>query len=314
MFTTEICGPEFSKMTLGTAQIGLHYGVANSRGKPGAEEAGRMIAAAAAAGVNCLDTARLYGNSEEVIGAHLAKHPEMRVVSKFRIDHGKGVDARSIRRQIEESASATLRALNVRKIAVYMLHDNTDTDDLINLGDRITPVLRDLREQGIIDHAGVSLYGSRQIDAMLEEPFYEAVQLPINVFDQRLIRDGRLERLRQAGRIVFVRSVFLQGLLLIEHPPNELAVAAPYMKALRELAAASGLSAAELALLFVRDTKGVSSLVIGAETVEQVRENAALFALPPLSAEMVGKLRELARTIPIEEMMKAIIIIGRRAK
>lgn len=314
MITTEIRGLEISKMTLGTAQFGLHYGMTNRRGKPGTEEAGRMLATAAAAGINCLDTARLYGNSEDVIGAHLAAHPKMLVVSKFRIDHQRGVDASSIRMQIEESAAATLAALNTSKIAIYMLHDNTDTDDLINLGDRITPVLRDLRDRGLIDHAGVSLYEARQIDAVLEEPFYEAVQLPINAFDSRLIQNGRLERLRRAGRIVFVRSVFLQGLLLVEHPPKELALAAPFLKALRQLADANEVSVAELALLYVRDIEGVSSLVIGAETDEQIREDTALFAMPPLPAETIAKMQDLARKVPIEAIMKQIIVIGRRAR
>ena len=311
MKTTEMRGLKLSPMTLGTAQFGLHYGMANHHGKPGTEEAGRMMAAAAAAGVNCLDTARAYGNSEEVIGAHLAKHPDMLIVSKFKINRAPGLDAHSVREQIEESVGATLKALNKPKIELLLLHD---ADDLIDLGDKITPVLRDLRERGLIGRAGVSVYEARQIDAMLEDEFYEAVQLPLNVLDQRLIQSGRLGLLKQAGRIVFVRSVFLQGLLLMETPPEELTVAAPFLAALQMLAAAHDLSMAKLALSFVRDLDGVSSLVIGAETTEQIRENAVLFETPPLPAEVVGQLRDLAYKVPIEQIMKEIIIMGGRAK
>ena len=83
----------------------------------------------------------------------------------------------------------------------------------------------------------ISLYGSDDTDRVLEEPVFDAVQVPVNIFDLRLVRSGALERLRQKGMIVFVRSIYLQGLLFLE--PEELSgkltQAKPYIEKLRAL-------------------------------------------------------------------------------
>lgn len=313
MKKNEIRGMSLSQMTLGTVQLGLNYGMNNQSGKPGSEEAGLIIGAAAQAGVNCLDTARLYGDSEEVIGAHRGKYPDMKIVSKFKLSRAQGTDAASVRRQIEDSVSASLKALRTDKIDILLLHESQD-DDLIHLGNKIAPVLADLRQRGLIAHAGVSVYEGYQIDAMLENALYEAVQIPINVLDQRLLHSGHLERLHRAGCMVFARSVFLQGLLLMENPPKALCTAAPFLKILWDMAAEENRSVAELAVCFVRDLPGITSLVIGAERAEQVRENGVLMEKPPLSARLTERLCDLARSVPIEEIMRAVIEIGKKYK
>ncbi len=58
-----------SRMTLGTVQLGLNYGIANSEGKPDAEKAYAILDKAIDTGVKCLDTASGYGDSEKVIGS-----------------------------------------------------------------------------------------------------------------------------------------------------------------------------------------------------------------------------------------------------
>ena len=76
---------KFSKMQLGTVQFGLDYGIANTSGKPSYETARDIIAVAWEGGINTLDTAAAYGDSEEVIGRVLAElnlQGEMQIISK----------------------------------------------------------------------------------------------------------------------------------------------------------------------------------------------------------------------------------------
>lgn len=78
-----------SKMTLGTVQLGLNYGIANNEGKPDEEKAFRILDSALASGVNCIDTAAIYGDSEKVIGKYLAdsytRRSEISIVTKFHL-------------------------------------------------------------------------------------------------------------------------------------------------------------------------------------------------------------------------------------
>src|SRR5690349_2612636 len=62
---------ELSQLMLGTVQFGMAYGIANKSGQPAYEEARDILAAAYEGGVNCLDTAASYGNSEATIGRAL---------------------------------------------------------------------------------------------------------------------------------------------------------------------------------------------------------------------------------------------------
>ncbi len=147
-------------------------------------------------------------------------------------------------------------------------------------------MLENLVARGLIGLPGVSVYTGADLDKMLQYDLFRACQIPINILDQRLIRSGHLTRLAQQDIIVFARSVFLQGLFFKDPAslPENLAAAAPYLARLRVLAGREKISLAQLAISFVRDLTGISSLVIGAESKAQVEENARLCAGPALSA------------------------------
>ncbi len=298
-------GMRVTQMTLGTVQLGMAYGVANTAGKPSRETAFAVLDAARQGGVACLDTARLYGDSEQVIGAYLAERPgaDLTIVTKFRIDPSVGRDRASVFGKLEASVRASLEALGIGKLPLLLLHN---ADDMDEYGAAVPDALRMLMERGLIERAGVSVYEARQIDRMLEENLYTAVQLPVSVLDRRLIDGGRLDALRRAGCAVFARSVFLQGLFFMDDLPAGFAQAAPFVRALRRVAAREGLSVAQLALSAVRDLPGVTSLVLGAETPGQAAQNAALFDAPPLSPGLRDELAELGGRAPIEEIMAEI--------
>ena len=68
MKTTNIAGQQVSAMSLGTVQLGMNYGIANNSGQPDEEKSFSMLRAALENGVTSLDTARVYGNAEDVLG------------------------------------------------------------------------------------------------------------------------------------------------------------------------------------------------------------------------------------------------------
>lgn len=286
-----------SKLTLGTVQLGMEYGIANKNGKPNQEESLELLRKALESGVISLDTARHYG-SEEVIGlSGLAK--EFIIVSKFKLEKEQLYNEQASMDAARSSILKSCEALNINKLSVCLFHQDKDYPVEI-VAQRLPVLLKQLKEEGLIDVGGISVYHPDELNAIKDWDVIKAVQVPMNVFDLRLLKHGLLQRLRENGVAVFIRSVFLQGLLLMdpEALPEHLKDARVYLRQLNKLVSASGLSTAQLACSYIRDTEGVSSLVIGAESIDQVIQNAALLKGPALSEEIRASITVLFSDMP----------------
>jgi aryl-alcohol dehydrogenase-like predicted oxidoreductase len=302
---------KISAMTLGTVQLGMEYGIANTSGKPTLQKAFEVLDTAIEGGINSFDTASGYGESEEVLGKYFTRQDSggefsfPLLTTKFRVDPMMGTDTASIEKQIFGFAEQSLEKLKIKKIPVYMLHN---AKDLSQYGSVVSDTLKKLKYEGVIEKAGVSVYFPAEVEEMLENDLYEAVQIPMNAFDTKMVRSGVLKKLRDKGCIVFVRSVFLQGLFFMDpdQMPESLSSTALYLKQLQEISRQEGLSIAQLALSFIRDMEGVTSLVIGAETPEQVADNIKLMEGPALGASSISKLEKLSAEAPIETIMKEL--------
>ena len=278
----EIAGRRVSAMSLGTVQLGLNYGIANREGKPDRAKSFSILSAALDTGVSALDTARAYGDSEEVLGAFFRANPGSRekffITTKLSSGLPAGSPASDVEKALTLSFETSLSNLGVSKVDCLLLHNAAD----MTLHGAVTAdTLRGFVKQGLAGMAGVSVYHPDEAVKMLNDDVYQAIQLPMNIFDQRFIMSGAIERLRERGIKIFVRSVFFQGLLFLEPKsvtdPDLLRCAVPHLKTLRRLSEKAGMGVAHFALTFLRDMSGIVSLVLGADNPEQVTENRALF-------------------------------------
>ena len=148
--------------------------------------------------------------------------------------------------------------------------------------------------------AAVSVYTSEEAYEMMQNEIYEAIQVPMNIFDNRLIKSGAFSKLHEANEIIFVRSVFLQGLFFMNPGSltGNLVDAKDLLLNLNHLADKEGMSIQQLALSYIRDMEEVSSLVIGAETPEQVIENIKLMDGPSISEETRYEVSKIFDNIP----------------
>lgn len=301
--TFEVNGLRLSSMTLGTVQLGLPYGVANRIGQPSVSESHAILDEALRGGVACLDTARTYGSAEEIIGSYLRTSllfSRPTIVTKFALN--AKVTGKKIERAIIKSVETSLKQLQSNSLDVAMLHH---AGDLLHWGPQIMTACRLLIRNGYAKKTGVSLGAESaetfwRIWTYVKDPIFEVIQVPVNVLDQRLIQSGALRELTRAGKIVFARSVFLQGLLHL-HPeklPAQLQEARPALERLRRLADREGMSVAQLAVSYVRDLPGVHSLVIGAETTEQVRRNLVLMEGPPIGEDTRAEIAKQFSDVP----------------
>lgn len=260
--------PDFiGRLALGTAQFGLNYGINNTAGRPSDATVAGILQTARAAGMNLLDTAAAYGDSESRLGAWLSQQAAdsvpFQLVTKLAAD-----PAPQVRQQLQES----LGHLQQSSLYGVIFHDFT----AFRQQPAAWAALQEARVAGVVQRIGVSLYHPQEAEWLLVQKLdIDLVQVPFNVLDQRF--GAVLPALQQHGVEVHVRSAFLQGLLLREPTtlPDFFAPLAPKIARLHALATEANMPLAALLLLFAAFAPGVSRAVIGVDTAANLRDNLA---------------------------------------
>lgn len=263
-----------AELGLGTVQWGLPYGVANATGQTPGNEVGAILDEARKHAIGVLDTASQYGEAESVLGRYALDG--FRIVTKTPSFATAEISAGQVE-ALSSTFQRSLERLSCEKVHGLLLHR---VDDLcVPGGVALVHAMEDLKAQGRVRKIGVSVYDGQQIDAVLRVFRPDIVQLPLSVFDQRLSRSGHIQRLKEAGVEVHVRSVFLQGLLLmpLTRLPAFFEPLRPLLSQWHAAAAKRGLSPAQAALAFVRDFPGIDVVLVGVESAQQFRMCAADF-------------------------------------
>lgn len=250
------------KIGLGTVQFGLDYGVSNTQGMTTRQEAAKILKTAADRKVRIIDTAALYGSSEDVLGGALPTGHQFHIVTKTR-SFKKDVIMPDDANALEEGFSASLSKLRAKSVYGLLLHD---CDDLFAKGGGLLMTkMQGFKESGLVEKIGVSVYNASQIDRAMDMFPIDLIQIPISIFDQRLIVSGHLSRLKAAGVEIHARSVFLQGLLLmdIELLPGFFNPVRERLKSYHEFISREGLSPVHAAVGFVIGLQEIDAAVCG---------------------------------------------------
>ena len=255
---------ELPQLCLGTVQFGLPYGVTNQSGQVPEDEVRRILGLAASSGISFLDTAKAYGTAETLLGNYWPIDAPRRLISKL--------PAGAPRQSWEESLISSLQCLQAASLDSFLLHRASDL--LASDGPALLHWLDSLRNRGLVERIGVSIYDASELEG-LPLDHMQLVQLPLSVFNQRLIRDGTLERLRDFGIAVHVRSVLLQGVMVqpIQNWPDHLSLPfrahhARWFDYLQK----NGLSPLAGALGFVRSCEAVEAVLIGVNSEKELKE------------------------------------------
>jgi aryl-alcohol dehydrogenase-like predicted oxidoreductase len=278
-------------MTLGAAQLGMAYGINGLTEAPSQAACDAILEASWQSGVRKIDTASSYGDSEVRIGDFLKRRPDcaFRVISKLngRVD---ALDSQSVISSVETSAGRLGSALTS-----VLLHK---ADQMTEWDNGLGQALKTCIDRGLVQSLGVSVYSPEEFATALKIPELELIQIPLNVLDQRWVepQSDLSKRADALGKKIYIRSVFLQGLLVMEpdavlrkNPP-----AHPWILKWRELCARIGRSPQDAAAAFVRSVAPAANLVLGCDSAEQVRVNAGLFQTPALSQQEISMFNELS--------------------
>ena len=254
-----------SRLALGTAQFGLDYGIANKSGRVSNAEIVTILDVCAFNGIDVLDTAIAYGGSESSLGN--VGVDKFNIVTKLpKLPKG----CIEIANWVQDEVFASLKRLGVSKIYGLLFHHSQDL--IGQFGPQLYDAMQALKEHGFVEKIGVSIYTPQEMDRILKRFSLDIVQAPLNLVDRRLVDSGLLSRLKEFGIEVHIRSIFLQGLLLLnpaDIPPqfhrwNDLwRVWNNWLKDVK-------LTPVEACLAYPLSLKGIDRIIVGADNSEQL--------------------------------------------
>ncbi|MBT4524913.1 MAG: aldo/keto reductase [Deltaproteobacteria bacterium] len=255
-----------NRLALGTAQFGLNYGIANQTGQISIKKGQEIINAAKKSGIDTLDTAILYGKSEDVLGN--IGITNLKVITKL----PEISQTKHIKSHIKQLLKASFKRLKVDKVAGLLLHRPLQ---LLEPGyDKIYQVLKELRQEGLVEKIGYSIYSPTDLDVLWDSFHPDIVQAPFSVFDRRLLATGWLHKMHQAGTEVHTRSIFLQGLLLMDKDsrPTKFQKWENLWSKWYTWLKSQDISAVQAALNFVLSHQEINRVVIGVDNVLHLKE------------------------------------------
>jgi len=258
------------KLAIGTVQFGMAYGISNRYGQTPQKEVASMLATGEELGVELLDTAASYGQSEKILGETLPKSHTFKIITKT--PHFKlPVIGISEVKYVQTAFEKSLKNL--------LIH-NVD-DLLVKGGELLFDELRRLKDKGYIQKIGVSVYNGKQLDNILERYEIDIAQIPLNIFDQKLLRDGYLTKLKNRGVETHARSVFLQGLLVmpIAEVPPFFSPLMPLLQTYHNVINDHNVPLQTGALNFVKQINEIDYIIVGVCTKQQLIENIKIYNL-----------------------------------
>lgn len=251
------------KLALGTVQFGLNYGINNVDGQVSNSEIEKILQIAKQSGVDTIDTAYAYGESEKKLGQNSLS--DFKIVSKL-----PPCNATEVKSFFEES----ICRLNVNGLYAYMVHNFS----AYQKDKKIWEELVAIRKKGLVQKIGFSLYDPDELHQLWNigiEP--DIVQVPYNLFDRRF--EKVFEELKNKHVEIHTRSTFLQGLFfksIDKIPLHFLSIQEKLIK-LNEYCEQYNSTIANTCIGFVQSNSYIDKVVIGLDKKEHLEESISTF-------------------------------------
>lgn len=308
MFRKQVVNSEVcAELVLGTVQFGMNYGIANVHGQPSKTEVESIITGALRNGVTHFDTARAYGESENVIGDILSRTDASSVSVITKLTPLKEIDNLSsesnIISMVDESIQLSLKLLRTDRLDYLLLHE---ASLLTKKGGLVLKRLNELKTEGFINKLGVSVQSVDEAESALKYDCIKLIQLPFNILDWRWNDKDFQEKLaKRKDIIIHARSILLQGLLLINDktkwPIKNIDFSQTIINKINELVKdLDRENIIDLCVSYARAQKWIHGLVIGADTLDQFNANCMMFGKSVLSSDEVKRVENYIPKSPVE--------------
>ena len=261
---------------IGTAQFGMDYGVANKKGKPSLNEVFDIFKIALDYKINYFDTAQAYGDSEIVLGKaikHFQVGNRIKCITKLLPDF-KFLNHEQLKNEIVQS----IKNLNVDTLYALLLHKPTVQGTWIDFTDSI----RLLKIEGLIQNFGVSIYDPDDAIKFVNDEHINILQVPFNIMDRRLIDRDFFSIAAKNKKEIFVRSIYLQGLLLMSNEDIKLKGmewTSQYIRELSDFVLEKGVNYKDFIIKAIQDKAPKAKFIFGIESKDQLIENINILRL-----------------------------------
>ncbi len=285
------------RVGLGTVQIGVPYGNKSTEPLMPESEAFAILGEAISSGIGFLDTAIAYGESEARIGRYnvSTKHPNVQVSTKIPATyHENWVDERTFKSWLDIQIANSCGRLGVNRLGLLQFHQ-CDVPFLSNAGVRRT--LQQLIDEELCTQIGISVYTVEQALLALEIPAVRALQIPVNIIDNRFLEPLFLSKAIANNITLIVRSPLLQGVLVEGAPLPEVkrrSELALLKKMLLDVVRRRGelltVQSGAIRFLFGNHAEDLDIVLFGVDSLETLRQNLALIkkSSVPLSREEIA--------------------------
>jgi len=264
---------QIHKLGLGSGQFGLDQKQA-ARGRPRDAEAREILSIAARSGLGFMEVSRHPASEETVLATVMPKpNPFKLTVTTVRPDRGPDL--------VEAEIRAQFARLGVSSVEAILAPSATD---LFSPGGPVLwDRLRKLRDEGLCQKIGVSVYASDDPAGLARRFKPDVVQAPASLLDQRLLLDGTLAELAGMGVEVHLRSIFLNGLLFLppDRAPSHLKAAAGRISRARRLIAEGRSDPLQAALGFALTRPEASAVLVGIASAAEMSAVVAAAMSPP---------------------------------
>ena len=261
------------KICVGTAQLDMKYGFKNQLSKMRIEDFRQILRQSIKKKINFIDTAENYGSGEKIIGNEICKKEykgKINIVTK--INNLRFIENNKMHYEIDKKVKKSLKNLGIKKLYAVLIHDVKDLKSKkIN---KIFETLNKIKKMGLIKKIGFSAYEIKDLKKYINQFSFDIIQFPFNVFDQRILEKDIQLMLRQKKVEVHLRSIFLQGLLLlpINQIPKKLFKYKKYIKKWQVNCEKKKINKIDGCLNFVLKHKFYSKMVIGFDNYQQFKD------------------------------------------
>lgn len=268
------------KITLGTVQFGINYGISNTHGVPSDEALQTIFSVAEEAGINQLDTALAYGNAEERLG--LFADNRFQIITKF--------PAVTSQEELENMLEQSLVRLKTTSVYGYLAHNA----DILIENPQLWETLQQAKKEGEIGKIGFSLYHPEQLEKLLGLNIVpDLVQLPYSILDRKF--ENKLVELKRLGTEIHVRSVFLQGLYFMnpKQLPEKLQPLTEALTKLQTICTENKVAVGDVALNYVISNPNIDKVVMGVETAAQLQQNIQMVSDWKANSDLFSKIEAI---------------------
>ena len=264
----------------------MEYGIANILGQPSMDSIVAIIHTTLKNGITYFDTASSYGKSEELLGNAFNSYPtkgNIRILTKLPTDY-----VYHSLQSLEDVVNLSLSKLQVKTLWCLYTHRESNIPDWDEFGYSV----KKLKNRGLLKYIGVSVYTVEEAIRYISNETVDIIQVPTNVLDRRFIDSEFFQKAKIAGKKVFIRSIYLQGLLFLTMEglkKKNMVWAWKYLDHLNKFLFQNNLGLKQFAIKGIMQKFPEAVLVMGVENQNQLNENIELLKSPEINIDILEK-------------------------